>query len=212
MRHCSIRLSLDTKISIVASILAKLAHRARLFFIVLAETKRRNPDAITTEAGAVASGFRRGRVWIPTRSRVDSGVVAPKSGCDRAGIQTDRTRPELPASGCESAGIRSPAQHGRDRVGSWLESSLIVAVSRLESRCGRNPCRDPRRVHPRAIMWVGPGGRRPPAFLVTYRHEICGSDAYIDADESVDESPKKAAYVKISGTDPLSVKERYDGN
>lgn len=47
--------------------------------------------------------------------------------------------------------------------------------------------------------------------LVAHRHEIYDSDAYSD-EEDVDESPKKAGYVKIPATDSISVKEGYAGN
>ncbi|KAG6534308.1 uncharacterized protein LOC122010536 [Zingiber officinale] len=47
--------------------------------------------------------------------------------------------------------------------------------------------------------------------LVTYRYEICGSDAYSDEEEEMDESPKKAGYAKIPATD-ISVKEGYEHN
>ncbi|KAG6510043.1 uncharacterized protein LOC121974835 [Zingiber officinale] len=49
--------------------------------------------------------------------------------------------------------------------------------------------------------------------LVAHRHEISGSDAYIDEDD-VDENPKKAGYVEIPATDSVSsaAKEGYEAN
>ncbi|KAG1362818.1 hypothetical protein COCNU_10G010370 [Cocos nucifera] len=43
--------------------------------------------------------------------------------------------------------------------------------------------------------------------LVTNRYEICGADGYSEDEDEVDESPKKAGYVKIPATEPAPAKE-----